>query len=339
MRFTNLTKKFVLLAIVIGCIITTPLTVSAADLELGSKGSEVRYVQAALTQLKFYDYGEITGYYGEVTQAAVIAFQKAYGIKQTGIVGPITSKKLRELVPESSVANLVKTQTASSSSQPVPKITANTDNDKIGSFDWFKTAQYIFVKGMDAKITDCETGKVFYLRRTFGHNHADVEPLSKQDADIIKSVWGGKWSWTRRAVIVEVNGYILAGSLTAMPHAGRDDKPALAVVSGLSGGYGTGQNLDSIKNNGIDGHFCLHFKGSYNHGKTVVNKEHQAAVKKAEAWLEKNLSVILANTDTSVETTGTDTAATDQGDQPAEDDYTEDDYIITESGEKVYIAE
>ncbi len=38
-----------------------------------------------------------TGVYGNITRTAVIAFQKRYGISQTGNVGPITSAKLREL--------------------------------------------------------------------------------------------------------------------------------------------------------------------------------------------------------------------------------------------------
>jgi len=52
------------------------------------------------------------------------------------------------------------------------------------------------------------------------------------------------------AAVVEVKGYKIAASITAMPHAGRDDKPANINVSGRSGGYGWGTNLDFVKGNG-----------------------------------------------------------------------------------------
>ena len=45
-----------------------------------------------------------------------------------------------------------------------------------------------------------------------------------------------------------------------MPHAGLDSAPAVNYVSGRSAGYGYGQNLDAIKNNGADGVMDLHFK-------------------------------------------------------------------------------
>ena len=38
-----------------------------------------------------------------------------------------------------------------------------------------------------------------------GTNHADSEALTLNDTNIIKSIWGG-FSWSRRPVIVNVNG-------------------------------------------------------------------------------------------------------------------------------------
>jgi len=138
-----------------------------------------------------------------------------------------------------------------------------------------------------------DTGKSFYLRRTFGHNHADVEPLTKEDAAIIKEIWGGKWNWERRAVVVETGGYVLAGSMTAFPHAGRDDKPAVLVCDNLSGGYGRGQNLDAVKGNGVDGHMDIHFLNSLTHETNVMQKVHQDAVAKAAKYIKEHESAYL----------------------------------------------
>jgi len=145
----------------------------------------------------------------------------------------------------------------------------------------------IFGRGTDAVVRDIVTGRTFEIRRTFGTNHADIEPLTKEDADIMYSIWGG-WSWARRAVVVYVGDYVFAGSLTNFPHAGLDRYPALATVNGRSGGYGRGLNFDAVKGNGVDGHMCLHFAGSTLHGSGRTNAEHQRRVAEAIAYIQDN---------------------------------------------------
>ena len=60
---------------------------------LGSRGPEVTALQERLTAEGVYS-GEITGYFGLQTQAAVKRFQAKYGIEQLGAVGPATRAKL-----------------------------------------------------------------------------------------------------------------------------------------------------------------------------------------------------------------------------------------------------
>ncbi len=154
-----------------------------------------------------------------------------------------------------------------------------------GALDWFEEVQYILERGTDAYITDVDTGKSFWVRRTFGTNHADIEPLTKEDSDIIKDIWNG-WSWDRRAVVVQVGDDILAGAMSAMPHAGLDSAPAVNYVSGRSAGYGYGQNLDAIKNNGADGVMDLHFKSSRTHSTNRVQSSMQNMVDKADQYIK-----------------------------------------------------
>jgi fibronectin type 3 domain-containing protein len=60
----------------------------------GEKGDAVILIQTKLKTLGFYDYPEITGYFGAVTRNAVIKFQQSKGIQTTGIVGPLTRAAL-----------------------------------------------------------------------------------------------------------------------------------------------------------------------------------------------------------------------------------------------------
>jgi len=73
---------------------TTPLPApSGAELWLGASGERVRALQAKLKELGFFRV-EPTGYFGPLTQAAVIAFQTARGIDPVGFVGPKTKAAL-----------------------------------------------------------------------------------------------------------------------------------------------------------------------------------------------------------------------------------------------------
>lgn len=131
--------------------------------------------------------------------------------------------------------------------------------------DWFKEVQYIYEKGDTATVTDVETGKSFKVKRLYGRNHADSEPLTAEDTKIMKSLYGS-WSWDRRAVVltIEHEGVErkIAASMNGMPHGG-----------------------ESIKNNNFTGHFCIHFKNSRTHSGNRLDSSHQKAVKKAAGLL------------------------------------------------------
>jgi len=64
-------------------------------LVLGMTDAEVFNLQKVLSlDPAVYPEGEITGYFGKMTEAAVKRFQKKYGIRTTGQVGPQTRAKL-----------------------------------------------------------------------------------------------------------------------------------------------------------------------------------------------------------------------------------------------------
>jgi len=67
----------------------------AKNLSVGSRGDDVTALQQFLSNNKFFS-GSATGYFGQLTKTAVIAFQKARGIAPVGNVGPLTRAELNK---------------------------------------------------------------------------------------------------------------------------------------------------------------------------------------------------------------------------------------------------
>ena len=110
------------------------------------------------------------------------------------------------------------------------------------------------------KITDVRTGSVYNIQCFSKGSHADVETLTKQDTDILHKTFSNRWQWTVRPVWVTFNGRTVAASINGKPHGG-----------------------STIKDNGMNGQVCLHFKDSKVHnGNKRFEKEHQDGV--MEAW-------------------------------------------------------
>lgn len=101
----------VALATVLACLSTIPRQMGddvAVISQVGSRGAEVRAIQQRLKERGLFK-SDVTGYYGEITRKAVLAFQKQKGISQTGIAGPITLKALGisiGTVPAATQANI-----------------------------------------------------------------------------------------------------------------------------------------------------------------------------------------------------------------------------------------
>ncbi len=122
--------------------------------------------------------------------------------------------------------------------------------------DWWTQAQYVFPIGARAKVTDIQTGKSYNVIRSYGAFHADCEPLTTEDAAIMYEIWGNKWSWVARAVIIEYDGRKLAASVTNMPHS-----------------------IQQITDNNFDGHFDIHFLNSTRHKDNLISEDHQEQIK------------------------------------------------------------
>ncbi|SIR87072.1 hypothetical protein SAMN05878482_106304 [Peribacillus simplex] len=117
-------------------------------------------------------------------------------------------------------------------------------------------------------IIDIETGLSFKVQRRAGSHHADVQPLTKEDTQIMKKIYNNKWSWNRRAIIVLINNQMIAASMHGMPH-----------------GAGALQN-------GFAGHFCVHFSGSITHRLKNEDLSHKLMVLKAAGKLDDYLQTV-----------------------------------------------
>lgn len=123
-------------------------------------------------------------------------------------------------------------------------------------------AQKLLERMDSAEVLDIETGKSFMVQRRGGTYHADVQPLTRADTAIMKEIYGGVWSWDRRAVIVTADNRTIAASMNGMPHG------------------------QGALNNNFPGHFCIHFWGSITHASRAKDLGHHLMISKAagEIW-------------------------------------------------------
>jgi peptidoglycan hydrolase-like protein with peptidoglycan-binding domain len=249
---------------------------SRSVLKKGMRGDDITALQNDLKKLGYFSVTP-TGYYGDITVSSVKNLQRDYGLAVDGIVGRNTSSLIAKL--KENPSSVAKVNTSSRGNSQRTNYMA----------PWYSEASRIFPRGSTATVYDIDTGLSFKIKRTYGTNHADCETLTAEDTKIMKKIYGGSWSWARRAIIVDVNGTKLAASMAGMPHAGVENAPANKTVSSRSGGYGRGTNLDAVKGNNMSGVFDIHFYQSKTHGTQRVDKNHQAAVKKAAEWAKKNL--------------------------------------------------
>lgn len=292
----NLNLKFYAFILLFLFIFSGVSDLSASDnpygidnLRLGSKGTYVQNLQRDLTFLG-YDTGGIDGIFGRRTYEAVAKFQNDNNLYADGIVGKQTKEALLRKKSERtyvvkagdtlykiglkygvSVSALRQANNLRSDLiYPgqvllLPAVNMNTPSRSGIRYpeaaDWWTDVQYVFTRGSIATVTDVDTGISYQVRRKGGTNHADCEPLTKADTAKMKQIYGGQWSWARRAVIVSVNGRVFAASQNGMPHG-----------------------LYDIYDNNFDGHFCIHFKNSRTHGTNRVDEAHQAAVMKAASY-------------------------------------------------------
>lgn len=128
---------------------------------------------------------------------------------------------------------------------------------------WNKGLSNLIEVGSSFEVIDTNSDISFFLTRTGGKNHADVEPSTFADTEELNLVCHQNQAWTRLPVLVKLN----------------DTTYAPASLSFYSHGYKT-------LNTGLNGHLCLHFIGSKTDQTNQEDFYHQKAIKKAEKYFQ-----------------------------------------------------
>ena len=201
-------------------------------LRYGDKGNAVSQLQKALKSLGYNVSSD--GDYGALTQMAVKAFQKCNGLTADGVAGSSTLELLY-----SGNAKKYDAETAGDT---------NTLPDGVGSasgpstssvklLHWFNDVKPSIRAGQTCAIFDPATNLQWKLRFYSLGRHADSEPLTATDTQIMFKAFGNKNTWTPKPVYVQLpSGVWTLATMHNVPH--------------LSG---------SIKDNDFDGHLCVHF--------------------------------------------------------------------------------
>jgi len=100
-------------------------------------------------------------------------------------------------------------------------------------------------------ITDYNTSKSFSVMYLGGEQHAEVECVASSDTAIYKEVFGGEFNYSKRPVLINVGGTLIAASMQGEPHGD-----------------------DIVAHNGMNGHSCLYFEGSLSHVGSLPDTEH-----------------------------------------------------------------
>lgn len=286
-KFSLYTIASILVFVVASTSTAFALALGDRTLSINSRGADVRELQKELAALD-YNVGSIDGIFGPMTRNAVIAFQRDNNVITTGNFGPLSMAALNSirntldtytvkpgdtlwLIAQSFDTTIPELLRVNDLANPnillvgqalkVPKRSSSTilppSTQGAIAIPW-PQVHNAFARHSTATVIDVETGLSFTVRRYGGVNHADVEPLTLADRNIMFRIYGNQWSWNRRPVVVIINGQRIAGSMNGMPHAGQ-----------------------SIANNNFNGHFCIHFLNSRTHGTDIVDRNHQLAVQRA----------------------------------------------------------
>ena len=174
-----------------------------------------------LASLGFYS-ASVTGNFGSKTKAAVQAFQASKGLTADGIAGKKT------------LAAINADYSSNSSGSSSASLSTRANNVLYSNFYNWRTK---YANGEYCTVYDFSTGYSWKLRIMSKDAHMDAEPATAQDTATMLKAFGGKTTWTPKAVWVTFSdGKTYMGSTHDTPHG----------VSHVSG-------------NDFAGHLCVHF--------------------------------------------------------------------------------
>lgn len=226
------------------------------SLRFGSTGTNVSILQENLTRLGYY-YGDVTGNYGTKTRAAVRSFQKAEGLTADGIAGKKTFAAVQAEVDKLGLPEIEEDE--------------EETGGEVLDLHWFNEKSFYnshgVKKGATITVMDIVTGKMFNVRVQSTGYHADVEPKTAADTQIMCDVYGvddaDDIDWKRRAVLVKAN---MGGGV---------------IYTYAASMYGEVHGEQTIYDNDYDGQFCIHFRHSTTSETKIEYADNQNPIDKA----------------------------------------------------------
>lgn len=210
---------------------------STQTLRVGAVSDAVRDMQNRLITLGYLENGEADGKFGVKTSLALIEFQKANGLSADGVAGAKTFAKLN------SVSAITAGGTGSSTSSGTTTTTAaaltvtTISASQVRYANWYSEVKARCRLFPNATIYDFTTGISWQVNIFSMGAHADAEPLTARDTAEMNRAFGGKTTWTPKAVwVVLSDGTVYMASTHNTPH-----------------------DTYHIRDNNFDGHICIHF--------------------------------------------------------------------------------
>ena len=201
---------------------------SYKTLKLNSTGTDVTNLQNALKNLGYS--ATVTGTYTTETRSAVAQFQMRNNLTADGIAGASTQQALYG-------------GAAKDASTPLPALEEGAgiiDGPGAGEVQllhWYDTVKPSMKGGQNILVFDPATKRSWTLRLYALGHHADSEPLTLRDTQIMRLAFGGITTWTPKPVYVKLP----------------DGRWTLAAT------HDTPHESESIIGNDFDGHLCVHF--------------------------------------------------------------------------------
>ena len=226
-------------------------------LQQGSSGDEVLKLQNMLTTLGFYT-GNKTGNFGALTADAVMAYQKSKGLTADGIAG---KKTLAAINADYSGKGSTSAGTANGTTAPSTQTAGNVIYENF--YNWRRN----YANGEYCTVYDFSTGYSWKLRIMTKDAHMDAEPATAEDTAIMLKAFGGKTTWTPKAVWVTFSdGKTYIGSTHDVPHSPQH-----------------------LSNNNFNGHLCVHFPISMEKAQSIgpYATSHQEAINEGWAATQK----------------------------------------------------
>jgi peptidoglycan hydrolase-like protein with peptidoglycan-binding domain len=201
---------------------------SYTTLKVNSTGTAVTNLQNALKNLGYK--ASVTGTYTTETRDAVAEFQIRNSLTADGIAGASTQQALYG-------------GSAKDASTPLPELEEGAGiidgpgKSEVQLLHWYDTVKLSMRSGQNILVFDPASKRSWTLRVFSMGHHADSEPLTLRDTQIMNLAFGNKTTWTPKPVYIKLpDGRWTVASTHNTPH--------------LTG---------PILGNGFDGHLCVHF--------------------------------------------------------------------------------